>query len=74
MARVARVVLPDYPPMLERVFHWQSCLAAAEPVNRTDAIRLHTRTGRPLGGEDFIVAAERMAGRALRPGKPGRKR
>ena len=60
--------------MLERVFHWRAYLEAAESVNRTDSIRLHTRTGRPLGAESFIAAAERMAGRTLRPGKPGRKR
>ena len=61
-------------PMLERIARWQPYLEAAEPVKKMDAIRLHTRTGRPLGGESFIGVAERIAGRAVRPRRPGRKR
>jgi putative transposase len=42
---------------------------------RSDAdlnrIRLATRTGRPLGGEDFIQRLEALTGRTLRPKKRG---
>ena len=61
-------------PMLERIACWQSYLEAVESTKRMDAMRLHTRTGRPLGGESFIGVAERIVGRAVRVGRPGRKR
>lgn len=38
-----------------------------------EAIRLHTRTGRPLGSEDFIDHLESVTGQTLRPGRPGPK-
>jgi len=38
-----------------------------------EAIRLHTRTGRPLGSERFIDGLEAVTGRTLRPGLPGPK-
>ena len=60
-------------PMLERIPRWQPYLRAVEPATRMDEIRLHTRTGRPLGGESFIGIAERISGRTVRPGRPGRK-
>ena len=61
-------------PMLERITCWQLYLEAGESAKRMDTMRLHTRTGRPLGGESFIDVAERIAGRAVRVGRPGRKR
>jgi len=36
-----------------------------------DAIRQHTRTGRPLGDESFIGRLEAISGRALKPRPPG---
>lgn len=38
-----------------------------------DDIRLHARTGRPLGSDTFVERLEVMTGRALRPRKRGRK-
>ena len=38
-----------------------------------EAIRLHTRTGRPLGDDDFVKQIERATGRRLAKGRPGRK-
>ncbi len=61
-------------PMLQRVVRWRSYLETDESTKKTDAIRLHTRTGRPLGGESFIGVAERIAGRVVRARRPGRKR
>lgn len=36
-----------------------------------ETLRLHTRTGRPLGSDGFVDRIESMTGRALRPGRPG---
>jgi putative transposase len=38
-----------------------------------DVIRLHTRTGRPLGTQGFVERLERATGRVLQPRKRGRK-
>ena len=37
------------------------------------SMRLHERTGRPLGAASFITAVETQTGRMLRPKKPGPK-
>ena len=39
-----------------------------------DQLRLHSRTGRPLGDAKFIKRMERKTGRELIPRKPGPKR
>jgi putative transposase len=39
-----------------------------------DAFRRCERTGRPLGSERFIERLVGRLGRALKPGKPGRKK
>jgi hypothetical protein len=36
-----------------------------------ERIRLATRTGRPLGNEEFVRLLEALTGRALRPQKRG---
>jgi putative transposase len=46
---------------------------APQPPSDLEAIRLHSRTGRPLGPEAFIEAIEARVGRPLRPQKPGPK-
>lgn len=38
-----------------------------------DLLRKHFRTGRPLGGKDFLLEAEKITGRELIPKKAGRK-
>ena len=45
----------------------------AGPLDTVDSIRLHTRTGRPLGTEAFVEGVETAVGRCLRPRKRGRK-
>jgi putative transposase len=61
-------------PMLERVAQWREYLEGPGSAEQTDALRRHTRNGRPLGAARFIDVAERISGRVLRAGKPGRKR
>jgi len=62
MPRIARVVVPDYP------HH------ATHQIDAIDELRLHTRTGQPLGGESFVNLAEVLTGRFLRKRKTGPKR
>ena len=59
-------------PFSNWVENWPKFLAASDP-EQDEEIGLHTRTGRPLGSESFMRRAERVAGRSLRPGKPGPK-
>ena len=60
-------------PMLQRVRNWPAYLAETNAYEREDLIRLHTRTGRPLGSDSFIDQLEVLCGRSLRPLKPGPK-
>jgi putative transposase len=50
---------------------WQSFLADAKD-QQPEALRLATRTGRPAGDPSFIELLERLTGRTLKRGKPGR--
>jgi len=66
--------LVNVSPMLARVSDWRAYLDCGldEPMKKT--FQLHGRTGRPLGDDTFLDKLEQMAGRVLRPHKPGRKR
>ena len=63
-------------PMLEliaaRVADWRAYLDLETPDETIERLRLHERTGRPLGGQAFLDRLERLVGLNLRPGKPGR--
>jgi putative transposase len=61
-------------PLLDAVPDWRRFLAEHEEEPTFDALRRHTRTGRPLGGPDFVARLETLLGRRLRPRKPGPKR
>ena len=39
-----------------------------------ERLRKHEQTGRPLGGENFVVKLEKILDRMLRPKKAGRPR
>lgn len=43
------------------------------PHETCDAVRLHSRTGRPLGDNGFVERLETITGRSLRPARPGPK-
>jgi len=64
--------LAERSPVLLEVDDWRALLSR-DPLE-DEALRRHTRTGRPLGSESFLVAVEKLTGRSLRPRKPGRKR
>jgi len=61
-------------PMLERVSNWQAYLESDLDDVTINALRLHTRTGRPLGDDSFVDMLELKLDKILRPLKQGRKR
>jgi len=65
-------------PMLDlvttRVADWRAYLDLETPDETIERLRLHERTGRPLGDEAFVDRLERLVGHRLRPGTPGRPR
>ena len=65
---VARVA-----PLLDRQPDWAAFLEEGLAPQAHAAIRAAERTGRPLGGPDFVAALERSLGRVLTRQKPGRK-
>ena len=60
-------------PMLERVEDWPNYLGSEQAEAELATLRLHSRTGRPLGSEDFVAMLERLTGRVLHPRKSGPK-
>ena len=61
-------------PLLKRIDDWREFLRRPEDEAEQEALRLHERTGRPLGNARFLAKLERLAGRVLRPRKPGPKK
>ncbi len=70
-------LLVKVAPMLEivgrRMPDWQAYLALETPAETIRRLRLHERTGRPLGEAGFIAKLERLLGRPLARRKPGPK-
>ena len=53
---------------------WKTFLEAGlDDEGTNDLLRLATRTGRPLGSEEFILRLEALTGKRLRRQKPGPK-
>lgn len=61
-------------PLLSMMPDWESFLAEPDEKGFAEALGSHSRTGRPLGSQDFIEKLEQALGRRLRPGKPGPKK
>lgn len=55
------------------IVDWSSWLAEETDTEQEKSIRTRTHTGRPCGGDDFVKRIEAVVGRALAPGKRGRK-
>jgi putative transposase len=60
-------------PLLNRVGDWGAFLDQGLSPDRHRAIQSAERTGRPLGGTDFVAALETQLGRPLAKRKPGPK-
>ena len=60
---------------LPEQWKWSGARAHLQGKNEDDEqmLRLHERTGRPLGSDQFVDKLEILAGRRLRPAKPGPK-
>ena len=59
--------------LLDEIRDWDAFLNA-ERGEELGIIRSHGKTGRPLGGIDFIKKFENISGRILQKRKPGPKR
>ncbi|MDQ6999968.1 MAG: transposase [Mariprofundus sp.] len=60
-------------PLLDRVSHWGELLASGDQA-LFDEMRMHERSGRPLGKEGFVEEVSSILGRDLARKKPGPKR
>jgi len=65
-------VLIKGSPLAGDVNDWRPFLTTQEDDATLHAIRLHSRTGRPLGDIRFLRRLQRRLGRRLIPGHPGR--
>jgi len=66
-------MLVSVRPMLDRIQDWQRYLQTDVFPAELEAIRRNAKTGRPLGGDDFVRQLEKLTGRRLRLAKPGRR-
>jgi putative transposase len=60
-------------PMLEKFPNWPEYLEQSESEDEKQNIRMHTRTGRPLGSTSFVEMLEALTGKPLKARKPGPK-
>jgi len=58
-------------PVVREIKNWSEWLRLENAKGVDDVIRLHTRTGRPLGSKGFIGGIEEQKGRKLLPQKRG---
>ena len=65
--------LVSVAPLLEIVGNWQRFINNEGHEKDRESIRLHTKTGRPLGSEKFMSEIEEQTGRVLQKRKPGPK-
>jgi len=63
----------DVEPMIDYIGDWERYLALDVEEAERQRLRLHSRTGRPLGDTQFVEALEQRLGRFLRKRKPGPK-
>ena len=67
-------ILVRVGPLLDLIEDWGNFLSGSIVKEDMEKLRLHERTGRPLGDEIFMERLEEMVGRNLRRQKPGRKK
>ena len=60
-------------PVLERWPDFAELIAAGEDEALSAGLRRAESIGRPVGDGGFLTGLEQRAGRALSPGRPGRK-
>ncbi len=67
-------ILVKVRPLLEIIPDWQELPSTNLTEDDYTTIRRHEKTGRPLGGENFIDLLEQVTCRLLRKQKPGPKK
>jgi len=67
-------ILVKVEPLLSIVPDWRELLASDLSEEEYENLRLHERTGRPLGSDDFVEEMEKRTARILRKQKPGPKK
>ena len=67
-------VLVKTGPLLEIAGDWQTFLTGSISENEAEKLRIHERTGRPLGDTGFTLNLEALLGRTFRHKKPGPKK
>ena len=67
-------VLMQARRLLDPVPSWAEHLSAAADEEMIRRLRRHGTTGRPVGGERFLMRLEKIVGHLLRPRKAGRKK
>ncbi len=67
-------ILVKVEPLLSIIPDWREMLASDLSEEEYDTLRLHERTGRPLGSDDFVEEVEKRTARVLRKQKPGPKK
>ena len=77
MARLARIVVPDYPHHItqrgnRRQDDWKEFFKEGIDSIIAERIRKHEHTGRPLGSDKFVLRLEKKLNRMLLPKKAGR--
>jgi len=60
-------------PLPKMVGDWREFLGSGIGADDAEILRLHERTGRPLGSDDFITRLESELARVLQRLKPGPK-
>ncbi len=63
----------EYAAYLELMADWKAFLRSALREEEFRDLRERGRTGRPLSSSTFLDRLERLAGRVLKPQKPGPK-
>jgi putative transposase len=61
-------------PRLAYITDWSAYLCGQENKEELELLRKNSRTGRPLGSDEFVMHLENILGRPIRPKKPGRRR
>jgi putative transposase len=60
-------------PVKEIIGDWAMFLERSTEEKANNLFRRAERTGRPIGGDQFVESLEKQLGRTLRPEKPPKK-
>lgn len=66
-------ILVNAEPLISMMPDWQSFIMDDDDTAIADALRIHSRTGRPLGSASFLKRLETTLGRPFLPKKRGPK-